>query len=173
MSTDYNATVRTVVSGEGWMGAGVGSIQTAMEELVRSARVELLVLAYAVSDGAGELLDLVEDRLRAGVRVTMVVDRLSGQYGAVPGRLESLAQQYAGYCRIHDFSGAEEGAHLHAKLVAADRRKALVGSANLSWHGLVGNHELAVLVEGPAVGELVSAAQRLLADPRLRQIGIP
>jgi cardiolipin synthase len=153
-----------------WMGGGTGSIDTALSDLVNSARHELIILAYAMSDGASDLLELIRQRLSAGVRVTMVVDRMADQHGQVPERLCQLAAGYGSLFRLYDFAGADQHAHLHAKVVVADRARALVGSANLSWHGLVTNHELGVLVEGPSVSELALATDRLLTHRFVRRV---
>ena len=38
-------------------------------------------------------------------------------------------------------------AALHAKIIVSDARKALVSSANLSYHGMQGNIEMGFLIE--------------------------
>src|SRR4051812_9982705 len=106
-------SVRTVVTGMAWMGGGTGSIDTALSDLVSSARNELIILAYAMSDGASDLLELIRRRLSAGVRVTMVVDRMGDQYGQVPERLCQLAAEYGALFRLYDFAGSDQYAHLH------------------------------------------------------------
>lgn len=164
-----NATVKTIVTGLGWMGSGFGSIDTALEEIVASAQRELTILAYSTSDGADALLTAVRERLSDGVRVVMVVDRLADQYGQVPARLMQMAGDYPSHCLIYDFS-ASPNAHLHAKAVIADRQRAIVGSANLSWHGLVTNHELALYVAGSAVADIAQATDRLLHHPLVQRV---
>jgi phosphatidylserine/phosphatidylglycerophosphate/cardiolipin synthase-like enzyme len=165
-----DASVRTIVTGLGWMGSGFGSIDSALEDIIASAQKELTILAYSMSDGADGLLLSICERLSDGVRVTMVVDRLTDQYGRVPVRLLEMAKDYPSNCLIYDFS-AESNVHLHAKAVIADRQRAIVGSANLSWHGLVSNHELALRVDGPAVGEIARAVDLLLNHHIVRRVG--
>jgi phosphatidylserine/phosphatidylglycerophosphate/cardiolipin synthase-like enzyme len=58
-----------------------------------------------------------------------------------------------------DGGGTGEG--LHAKVLVADRSAALVGSSNLTFHGLVSSHELAVLVRGPLAGEIADRIDML------------
>ena len=43
---------------------------------------------------------------------------------------------------------------LHAKMVIADRRTVLVGSANMTEGGLSRNHEISVLIDSEAIGKL-------------------
>jgi phosphatidylserine/phosphatidylglycerophosphate/cardiolipin synthase-like enzyme len=47
---------------------------------------------------------------------------------------------------VIDFVGEDDNDHLHAKIVVADRRRALVGSANLTAHGLLLADELRATV---------------------------
>jgi cardiolipin synthase len=41
-----------------------------------------------------------------------------------------------------------DGGDLHAKVICADERIAVIGSSNLSFRGLVSNYELGVVVRG-------------------------
>jgi cardiolipin synthase len=51
---------------------------------------------------------------------------------------------------------------LHAKVLVVDRSIALVGSANLSFHGMVSNHEMALVVRGPTA-EVIAERFDMLA----------
>lgn len=163
------ATVEIVVTGAAWMGGGISSIETALRELVSSASRELSVVTYSISDGADEFLDLLESRLRDGVRITVIVERLEDQYGNAPARLYRLARTYENQFRLYDFVATDRAA-LHAKCIIADRCRALVGSANLSFNGLVKNHELAVIIEGAVVEDLIKAVERLPGSVSVQQV---
>jgi len=76
--------------------------------------------------------------------------------------LRHLGRSYP-HLRLYQFAAGNEG-DLHAKVIVIDRRLALVGSSNLSRRGLLTNHELALVVEGPAVAEIGRAMDRLLAS---------
>jgi hypothetical protein len=47
---------------------------------------------------------------------------------------------------------------LHAKMLIADRRKVLIGSANMTEGGLSRNHEISVLIDSEAVGKMCADA---------------
>ena len=52
---------------------------------------------------------------------------------------------------------------LHAKVIVADRKKAILGSANFSWGGMSSHYEIGVLVEGKdarTLSELVDEIAR-------------
>ena len=53
----------------------------------------------------------------------------------------------------------------HLKMLTADDERAYVGSANLTWGGLVSNIELGALVEGSGVLLLNEVFDMLLTDP--------
>lgn len=52
---------------------------------------------------------------------------------------------------------------LHAKLAIVDQQRMLVTSANLTYHGLTGNIEIGVLVEGSTTREVVNLLNKLIA----------
>jgi len=148
-----------VVTGIAWMGSGIGSIESALERLFREAEQEIALTAYAISGGADLLFDWLEAALARGVQVRLVINRLSTQPPDVIARLHLLARTYP---HFHLYSFASDGeADLHAKAVVVDRRLALVGSSNLSRRGLLANHELAVLVEGPVTADVARAIDLL------------
>ncbi len=162
------ASVRVVVTGTIWMGGGIGSIESALERIFREARREIALTAYAISGGADLLLEWTEAALDRGVQVSMVVNRLNRQPSDVAGRLRQMVRGYPHF-RLYDFT-PDEGADLHAKTVVADRRLALIGSSNLSRRGLLTNHELAILVEGPAAADVATALDRLLIVRQVRRV---
>jgi cardiolipin synthase len=147
------------------MGGGIGSIVTALVELLTGAHREIHILAYAISDGAAQLFDILEKRLRVGVRVTMIVQQLDEQHHDASSRLRSLAKAYPASFALFDFRPDEQEA-LHAKCIVSDRRAAFVGSANLSFNGLIRNHELGVVVEGGPAGDLAHLIEKLQTHPR-------
>lgn len=52
---------------------------------------------------------------------------------------------------------------LHAKVIVADRKKAILGSANFSWGGMSSHYEIGVLIEGKdarTLSELVDEIAR-------------
>jgi len=151
--------VSVVVTGTAWMGGGIGSIESALERLFREAEQEIALTAYTINSSADRLFDWLEAALTRGVQVRLVSNRLNSQPLNVVARLHRLARTYP---HFHLYSFASEGeVDLHAKTVVVDRRLALIGSSNLSRRGLLTNHELAVLVEGPAAADVARAIDLL------------
>ncbi len=138
--------IQIVVSGLSWMGSGIGSIESAIENLLENAQHEILLTVYSIGK-ADRVFDLLESALARGIRVQMVVNRLSEQHDSIRFRLNTWQQTY-GHFYLYPFEPGDERGELHAKVLVVDRKRALVGSSNLSYNGLILNHEMAVLVEG-------------------------
>ena len=138
------------------MGSGIGSIESAIDDLFRSAEHEILMTVYSISDGTDLTIQWLDSALGRGVEVTMVVDKFDRQPDAVQASLRDFADTYDHFS-LMDFHGGQNSA-LHAKAIVADRRVAIVGSSNMSKRGLLGNFELAVEVCGEAA---VAAGQAL------------
>ena len=148
-----------VVTGLAWMGAGVGSIESALERLFTSAKQEISLTVYALGTNPDRVVTWLENALSRGVAVRMILNRGEEQPSAAIGSLKRLAASYPHFSLLR-FDGPENS-ELHAKVIVADRRLALVGSSNLSWHGMVANHELALLVEGETAAGVASALDKL------------
>jgi cardiolipin synthase len=160
--------VSVVVTGTAWMGGGIGSIEPALTRIFREAEQEIALTAYAISNGADPLLDWLEAALVRGVQVRLIINRLNDQPSDVVARLYRIAITYPHF-HLYDFV-AEGDVDLHAKAVMVDRRLALIGSSNLSRRGILFNHEIAVLVEGPAVTEIGNALDRLVSSRYVREV---
>jgi len=160
--------VQVVVTGLAWMGSGIGSIETAMEQIFREADREILITSYSISNATDLVLDWFEIALARGVLIRMVINRINTQPVEVMARLESLYRMYPHFY-LYDFVDDQEY-DLHAKVIVADRRLALVGSSNLSRRGLLNNHELALFVEGKSAEQVASAVDKLLLSHSISQI---
>lgn len=154
--------VNVVVTGIDWMGAGVGSIETAMRQLFQDAKREILLTVYAITNGADMLFGWLELALSRGVEIKMVVNRLDELNPVVNNKLRQLDNAYPHF-HLYNFT-SDEYVDLHAKLIVVDRKKAIVGSSNLSRRGLLTNYELALTVEGKTATEVASVVDRLIAQ---------
>lgn len=152
-------TTSVVVTGLAWMGAGVGSIESAMERLFTSAMQEISLTVYALGTNPEQVLNWLKGALARGVAVRAILNRSQEQPAVVLDLLKQLAATYPHFSLFH-FVAPDQG-ELHAKVIVADRRLALVGSSNLSWHGMIANHELALLVDGQPAARVASTLDKL------------
>lgn len=151
-----------LVTGKYFAGQGLRGVMPAMQELVLAARSELHVAAYVLTEGAAPLIDLVERAVASGVRLTWVANQMNGSGRQIQKRLETLQQQYD-HARVRYFADPD-GSQLHAKVLVADRRRAVLGSANYSWGGLVANHEVGVLLDGDLAWRLAGLIDGLASS---------
>ncbi len=160
------------VTGLSWLGAGVQSVQQECLSIIRSARRELTLCAYSITAGAGTLIDEIADVARQRVIVTLIINNVRNQPADIRDRLRTWGATVATNIRLFDFNTDDPQHQLHAKVITADRTIALVGSANLSFHGMVSNHELAVVLRGPIAEEIAVRLDTLKStakeiDPRM------
>lgn len=160
-----NADISVIVTGTTWMGAGVGSIESALDNLFANAHDEITMTVYALGTDRDALVRWLENALSRGVLVRMAVNRFEQQPAQVCKDLRRLHTEYEHF-QLFDFP-EQDHVSLHAKVVVADRCVAVVGSSNLSRRGLVDNHELALLVRGVAVSDIVTVLDRLFASALL------
>ena len=132
------ATGSDLIEGE------VRGTESATRELIVGAREEIHVLAYTISAEGMRIVNMLEEGLRRGVRVRLVVNKLHEKEGAVVDSLLVLNRRYA-RLGLGDFSDPG-GRDLHAKVIVVDREAAIIGSANLSYRGMSGNYEIGVLI---------------------------
>lgn len=148
-----------LVTGRHFGGRGLRSIMPVMQELVAGARSEIHVLAYMMTGGARPIVNLLTNALERGVRVILVVNGPDDQVRGVVDELTGLSHVYT-HMRVTHFTDPD-GSQLHAKVLVADRARAVIGSANFSWGGLVSNHEVGALLGGRAAWELAAIVDEL------------
>ncbi len=127
-----------------------------LRDLIGGARSSVdIVTPYFVPDAG--MVATLRDRLAAGVRVRIVVPRLSDHPITDFARRATLRE-------LRDL-GAELLLHrrgvLHAKLVVVDGEAAVVGSANFDMRSFFLNYEVAVVVRGESA---LAPLRALLAD---------
>jgi cardiolipin synthase len=144
--------VQFLATGPKLLKAGVRAIEPVIEELIQQAECEIHIVAYMFTTQALHILDLLEKAAERGIKITIVINRLASQEEQVRARLEFLNHKFH-YVRLVNFSDIS-GGQLHAKIVAVDRKRAVIGSANLSKGGMVTNYEIGVLIEGESVWKL-------------------
>jgi len=137
--------VQILVTGEKCTGQGFRALEPVIEELIGSAKVEVHVIAYLLSPFAVGFMELLERAMERGVSVTLIVNALADQPEQIKKYTSKLVERFPSFT-VKSFDRSNDV--IHAKVLIIDRRIAIVGSANLTWGGLVSNHEICVLVRG-------------------------
>ena len=133
-----------------------------LEEVIRSARKRLLVVSYAHHPSIRMVEELTAAAER-GVVVDVLLEEKTGALQAFTTAFAQMTDQVRLWRWPKERRGVNGSASMHAKLVAADTAKALVGSANLTGRALHHNIEVGVLVRDPTqVKRLVSHFRALM-----------
>jgi cardiolipin synthase len=142
---------------------GARGIGNALVELIDGAKQEVIIVAYRLTVAVPELTRALESALSRGCLIRIVRDTSGEPVVAEERFLANLLGDHAGLSLWDFLDGTSDlNCALHAKMVIADRSRAIVGSANFSKNGMVKNHEIAVRLEGPEVSSLARACDDLI-----------
>ena len=149
-----------IATGQELNKEGVRAIEPVLEELINSANDEIQILTYTISPSALYILKMLERKAEKGITVTLVVNRLETFGENIKQWIKTNCNTYP-HVRVVNFS-KEDNRELHAKVIVVDRKKAIVGSANLSWGGMAGNYEIGVLIHGEIAWKLAKIIDQLV-----------
>ena len=153
--------VRIVVSDPELITGQVRGIEPTMEELISESKFEIRLLAYLVTSGGAELLDIIEKAAKRGITVIIVINNLENQTKLVTERIKLLVSSNHNL-KVYNFNGTIDSIQLHAKVLTADGERALVGSANITKSGMYRNYEIGVLIESERVKDLNSIIDTII-----------
>ena len=138
-------------------GSFLRATREVVREILREARMELLVVGYWIAardDGEGiieEIIDSLAEAVGRGVSVTVIVDERLRPDGRDNRRiLMSAWPPRVTRPKILTWRLPPDDQHLklHAKVLVADRRDALITSANLTSYAMDRNMEMGVRIIG-------------------------
>jgi cardiolipin synthase C len=163
---------QVVVSGPASDTEAVRLTSSVISELVHDARESLLIVSFAAF-GVSDVVHELKLAVQRGVRVDLVLETTAGDGGTLHGSVgavdafESIRHDVALWtwpASRRPVTGGSRAA-MHAKLVAADQRIALLGSANLTDKALAQNLELGVIIRDPQVVRRLVGHFRSLMKP--------
>jgi phosphatidylserine/phosphatidylglycerophosphate/cardiolipin synthase-like enzyme len=154
---------------------GSESTFTVLREMIESARNEIVLLGYEVSNP--EIIALLAQRTRDGIRVTMIVD-------ADRTRLARLTDQWPQDAPAQFYVGSASSltgkyASVHGKVLIVDQCDILVTSANFTHHGQEENVEFGIRLGGPAALEARAVIEQLIVTgvaeplPPISKLALP
>lgn len=138
-----------VVGGCQWVGEGVRSVGSVIVEMIDSAEKELLLTVYILS--SYDVIEHIHHALARGVSVRVIMNSPDNQMPVVQ-KLRDLEKEYP-YIGIMGVTDTM----MHARVMVADRKTVLVGSANLSISRMTKNYEMGLLVRNDEVAQQVEA----------------
>ncbi|MEN6444012.1 MAG: phosphatidylserine/phosphatidylglycerophosphate/cardiolipin synthase family protein [Methanoregula sp.] len=149
--------VTPVATGDVWIGYGVRSFHSVIGELISTAKTELVMTAYLLT--SNEIVNDVRGALSRGVAVTIYLydDERKITKTAAVRNIFKLQKDYP-YLNICIIKNRV----LHAKILVADGKKVLAGSANLTQPAMVSNYEMGFLIEDPTIsGQIIALIQKM------------
>lgn len=166
-----DSELEIAVTGSGWIGQGIGSIKSSLKDAFSNVENEIQIATYSITESHGRFFAMLDDQLARKTRVLMIVNRLYGQNKKATAKLVSLASEYPNFV-LMNFQPVDDREDLHAKIVVIDHKTALVGSANLTFKGMVMNHELMVKFKGESAHVVGSLVDRLSKHPECKRINV-
>ncbi|WP_437093681.1 DISARM system phospholipase D-like protein DrmC [Streptomyces sp. enrichment culture] len=123
-------------------------------EVIRSATASLVIASFA-AHGARDIVEELERAVGRGVQVDLLLEEST-----------QAAEAFAALPRgVRVWHRVGAAGVLHAKLIAADRHTALLGSANLTDRALSDNIELGVVLRDPRLVASLVDYFRWLLEP--------
>ncbi|WJH31339.1 phospholipase D-like domain-containing protein [Paenibacillus sp. CC-CFT742] len=165
-----NTELKILATGLGWLGNGVESITLNTQQMICHAKYEICIAAYNIGPGAISFIELLHHPLSRGVDVRILINKFSKHPNVVKSKLDELFKRYS-TITLYDFVHPE-GYDLHAKMIIADREKAIIGSSNISKRGFFDNHELAVLMSGNEVLKIANAFESLIRNTMVKKVDL-
>ena len=156
--------VQIIGTGLEFIKYGIRSTESVIEEMIQSAKYEIQIMAFVFTSRSIKILQLLEKKAEDGVNITIVINNLNEQEHNIIKLLKYLTVKFSPYVTIIDFNNGSSR-QLHAKVVVVDRSTAVIGSANLTWSGMVNNYELGVVVDGSAARKIGSIIDGLVSQP--------
>jgi cardiolipin synthase A/B len=131
---------------------GINPSYTALLHAIdASQRSVQLTMAYFAP--GSELIQALCDAARRGVAISLVLPGRSDVSMVLHAARSRYAQLLEAGVQIHEMTGAV----MHAKTAVVDGVYSSVGSSNLDWRSIVGNHEIDVIVLGDDFGQQMQA----------------
>jgi phosphatidylserine/phosphatidylglycerophosphate/cardiolipin synthase-like enzyme len=138
-----------------------------VREMIGRAKTEIILLGYELTDtGLVELLGAASAR---GVSVIMICDRNRGAVRTVRAGWPQGPQRPRIFQDCERTDGAPF-ASMHAKCLLIDSEDLLITSANFTFHGLHGNIEIGIRVNGQPAAEARKVFSHLVEQRLVQEV---
>ena len=150
--------VKILATGDKWVGKGIRAFSETTKELIDRTDNILSMTIFALSDE--QIIEKIRLALERGVSVEIYLNysgmSISEEY------LEKLNELENKYSNLNVFR--VENNVLHSKVIISDMKRAIVGSANTTFAGMVTNYELGVEIHIPAIAHKLEMLLRKLRE---------
>lgn len=139
-------------------GVSVRRNEQALCEVVDSAKKSLFIVSY-VTCHADKVYQAIRAAIDRGVKVSFLLE------SSIQNNLEDLFPE----AEFYQWGGADDSGKcvMHAKCAVADKKMAMITSANLTGKAMERNMELGVLIKGGSVPKVLHAHFEALAIEKM------
>lgn len=143
--------IKLVITAPASFGIKAKPTMTTMRSMIEHANSSILITGYSLSDYFADLIECMIQKSQKGILVKFYVNNIESQKC-----FDRLLAYKGRYLRVYNYPPSEDRmSALHAKVVSVDKKRTLITSANLSYHGQEGNIELGTLIESKDIAEQV------------------
>jgi len=116
-----------------------------IKDTILSAQKSITLTGYSISDHFDELLELIYLKSKQGIAVELFLN----DFEEMKHIFNNIDIKNKTFFKVFTYSGNEDDAmaSLHAKTLIIDEQKLFISSANLSYHGMISNIEIGVLID--------------------------
>lgn len=141
--------------------------ENVVEDMLQSAKKSILMTGYSISEYIHRYMDLIIQKSQSGVFVKIFINNIQEQ-----GIVDKLLRYKGRFLQIYNYTNTDDKmSALHAKVLSVDGRQTLISSANLSYHGMMGNIELGCHIESARIAkEIDEAFRQLLFQKVFKQV---
>jgi hypothetical protein len=134
-------------------------IWPAMSEIILATRQALIVAGYEITGNPEVIFQRIREKSEEGVELTFLINRLEEKESFI-----NWAKTLRTPPELFSFRGepSDPISSLHIKCIISDDNVAVVGSANPTYHGLMKNIEIFLIIrDREVVGRLIKIIGRL------------
>lgn len=119
------------------------STKNTVLKMVTDASSSITITGYSLSEYFDDVVDMIIQKSREGVFVKFFVNDIDKQ-----NNFDKLLRYKGRFLELYNYRNKEDQmSALHAKVISVDRKLTLITSANLSYHGQLGNIEMGSLID--------------------------
>jgi len=140
-----------------------------LKETLISAQRSIILTGYSISDHFDELLNIINLKSKQGVQVELFLN----DYESMKQVFNDIDKKNKNFFRVYNYAGVEGDvmASLHAKTLVVDEQKVFISSANLSYHGMISNIEIGVLIDSKTkASQIIDIFRELKKSRKFEQV---
>lgn len=150
-SAEKSEKIELIVTAPPSFAIKTKSTKMLVEDMIRSAKHNITITGYSLSDYFEDLIECIIRKSKQGVFVKIYANDIESQKS-----FNELIQNKGKFLKIYNYpKKADKMSALHAKVISVDSYETLITSANLSYHGQEGNIELGTHIYSEEIAKQV------------------